>query len=876
VRSRRLKRVSQSEQQVTQRHPRFSSLLLFVSFILFSCMLSPVVAFGQMLSYSSYLNAGYGNPALTGPIAVNGTGETCVLGQTSLSELKNDGSVIYSVSNLFSSSGFGAFVAIDAEGNCYVVSTGTITPTAGAFQTVPKQPSNPQFVVKANGSGSVVYATYLGGSGGDTPGGIAVDGSGNVYITGETFSNDYPTLNAFQPTLAAAPDGYITALNATGTALLYSTYWGGNGGDAGRSIAIDATGHAYVTGVTSSTNFPTVAPFQGSFMGTEGDDWNAFVIKLDATGTPVYSTYLGGSGGSSGTAISADANGNAYVAAQSGSGFPLLNPIQSSTVDSSASVSQFNSTGSLVYSTYLGEETSPVGIQVDSSGQAYVAGAVLINGTPAGSLPLVAPIQSSFGAGSNASFVSVINTSGTSLLFSSYLGGDGDSPNGIGIDSAGDIYLSGYTAGRFPVLNATNGVYFPLVFNEGALGFYPANQTFISKIVLSAGPSLSHPSTVDLTPDPQPVGSSTPATGVLLANTSASIDVAISNIAISGDFSQTNNCAQTLLSATSCQFQVIFSPTAGGQRTGSITITDNAPGSPHVIALIGTGTVPQVGLAPSPLTFASQAVGTSSAAQNVTLTDTGTATLNISGISVVGDFSESNNCGLGVAATGSCQIAVVFTPSATGTRPGTLTIVDNAAGSPHTVSLTGTGASPGIGLGLPAGGSSSATVAAGATAAYTLSIGGAGVAGTASLTCTGAPTGADCSVPATVNISSTSAASFNVSVATTSRTLAALHSPALRRLDWHLGSLWAPALMGCMFFSLSGVNRRTSGVNRRTAKRYLLFLPLALILLLCSCGGSSSGSQTNPNGTPAGTYKLVVTATMGSTTQTTALTLVVQ
>jgi hypothetical protein len=872
-----VKLVLHGEQRGMQRDSHFSPLL-WLSFVGLCFMLIPVAGFGQMLSYSSYLNTGYGNPALTGPIAVNTSGETCVFGQQALSELRNDGSVIYSVSNLFSAANLTGFVAIDSQGNCYVLSAGTITPTAGAFQTVPKSASNPQFVVKVNGSGSVVYATYLGGSGTDSPGGIAVDGGGNVYITGQTFSNDFPTLNAFQPTIAVAPDAYITALNATGTALLYSTYWGGNGDDGGSSIAIDAAGNAYIAGQTYSSNFPTVSPFQGSLVGIT----DAFVIKLTPQGTPTYSTYLGGSSnsivpGPTVSGIAADAYGSAYVAGDAGTGLPVVNPIQSSAVGISAFVSKFSADGSaLVYSTYLGGSTSAVGIQVDSAGQAYLAGAAPVyNGTASQHVPLVSPIQSdSVGDEAQSSgdtFVSVISASGTSLLFSSWLGGFEVFPNAFGIDSAGNIYLSLTAIGQVPIVNAANGVYIPLVTVLGTV--YAPEQFLVSKIVLSAGPSLSYPTTVDLRDDPTPVGSSIKDVTVLLASTSATVDVAISNIAITGDFSQTtDNCPPTLLAATSCEFHLIFTPTAAGQRTGSITITDNAPGSPHVIALIGTGQVSQASPAPTSLTFASQVVGTSSAAQNVMLTDTGSAALNISGISVVGDFSESNNCSLGIGATESCQIAVVFAPSATGTRTGTLTIVDNAAGSPQTVSLTGTGAGPGLGLGLPAGGSGSATVAAGATAAYTLSVGGAGLSGTASLTCTGAPTGADCSVPASVNISSTSPSSLNVGVTTTSRTMAALRSPAFR----HLGSVWATALMVCMFFSLSGGHRRTSGVNRRTARRYLLFIPLVLILLLCGCGGSSSGSRTNPNGTPAGTYKLSVTATMGSTAQTTVLTLVVQ
>ena len=236
---------------------------------------------------------------------------------------------------------------------------------------------------------------------------------------------------------------------------------------------------------------------------------NAFVIKLNSVGTPIYSTYLGGSGGSVGEAISADARtAITYVAAQSGLGFPLVDPIQGSTTDISATVSKLNPTGStLAYSTYLGEVTFPVGIQVDSAGQAYVAGYLFVNqsGPPSGSLPVVAPIQRGFGAGFEDSFVSVINSTGMSLAFSSYVGGDSDAASGLGIDSQGNIYLSGDTLGSgnrggtaaFPILNATSGVYVPFGFNSEDGVFEGVNQTFLSKILLSAGSSPSYPTTVD-------------------------------------------------------------------------------------------------------------------------------------------------------------------------------------------------------------------------------------------------------------------------------------------------------------------------------------------------------------------------------------------
>ena len=301
-----------------------------------------------------------------------------------------------------------------------------------------------------------------------------------------------------------------------------------------------------------------------------------------------------------------------------------------------------------------------------------------------------------------------------------------------------------------------------------------------------------------------------------------------------------------------------------GIRSASLSLTDNGIGSPQTAPLSGTGIAPIVMLTPSSLTFPDQDVGTSSTPQVVQLENVGTATLIISKISVTGDFSQTDNCGGSLPVSSSCQISVTFTPTASGKSDGTLSVADNAAGSPQTVPLSGTGAS--LGLGIASGGSSSATVPAGQTATYKLTIGGAGVSGTATLSCTGAPKGATCTVPASVNVSATSASPVSVSVTTTSRTIGALSPGGLRPSPW----LWAMAVLGLVMFPgwFSGLNPRS----------WLRSAPLLLLLLVCSCGGgnSSSGAQTNPNGTPPGTYDLTVTATLGSLNQPVSLKLIVQ
>src|SRR6266478_4338917 len=203
----------------------------------------------------------------------------------------------------------------------------------------------------------------------------------------------------------------------------------------------------------------------------------------------------------------------------------------------------------------------------------------------------------------------------------------------------------------------------------------------------SASVSLSSTS---LTFASQLVGSTSAAQTVTLNNT-GNAALSVTSIVASGDYAQTNTCGTSVAAGANCTISVTFTPTATGTRTGAITITDNAVGSPHTVSLTGTGTAPVLSLSSTTLTFGSQLMNTTSAAQSVTLNNTGNAALSVTSIVASGDYAQTNTCGSSVAAGANCTISVTFTPTATGTRTGAITITDNAAGSPHIVSLTGTG-----------------------------------------------------------------------------------------------------------------------------------------------------------------------------------------
>jgi hypothetical protein len=313
------------------------------------------------------------------------------------------------------------------------------------------------FVSKINASGTALaYSTYLGGSGfdGDYGQGIAVDATGSVYVVGRTSSPDFPVVNALQPTYGGSFDAFVTKINSTGSALVYSTYLGGDAQDLGQSIAVDGVGHAFVTGQTESADFPlTTGAFQTSCNGGNCERGVAFVSELSQSGSAlVYSTYLGGSGGDLGLAVAVDSAGAAYVTGQTTSlDFPTLHPLQQVFGGGhDAFVTKINSSGSeLIYSTYLGGSNLDFGqgIAVDSAGNAYVTGM-----TESTDFPVSNAWQPSLNGVSDA-FVAKLNASGSAFIYSTYLGGSAqDFGQAIAVDTAGDAYVTGETTSKdFPV-----------------------------------------------------------------------------------------------------------------------------------------------------------------------------------------------------------------------------------------------------------------------------------------------------------------------------------------------------------------------------------------------------------------------------------------
>lgn len=347
-------------------------------------------------------------------------------------------------------------IAIDSSGNAYVTgeTLSTNFPVRGSFQSLNAGNSD-AFVFKLDSTGALVYSTYIGGSVSDRGNGIAVDASGNAYVIGRSNSLNFPTTaGAFQTSYRGGDfDAFIFKLNAQGSALVYSSYIGGTENDSGLSVAVDASGNAHLTGGTRSVDFPTTASaYQPAISG--GTDW--YVMKLNAAGSaPVYSTFLGGSATDRASGIAVDSSGNAYVAGYSNStDFPMMNALQSLSGGSyDAVIVKLNAAGGLIFSTYYGGsgDDRANAVALDASGNVYVTGQ-----TASQNLTVTNAFQSAYGGGASDAFVIKLNSAGTSRVYATYLGGSGDDKGyGIAVDSSGNAFITGQTAStNFPVTNA--------------------------------------------------------------------------------------------------------------------------------------------------------------------------------------------------------------------------------------------------------------------------------------------------------------------------------------------------------------------------------------------------------------------------------------
>ena len=328
-----------------------------------------------------------------------------------------------------------------------VTSNATFPTTVGAYDRGLNGSSDVMVAkLKADGSG-LVYATYIGGAQNEEGNAIAVDAQGNAYITGETFSTDYPTTNGAYDLTAGSQEAFVTKLNPTGTALVYSTFIGGSNSENGEGIAVDRAGNVYVAGSTSSDNFPTtVGAYDRTFNGIA----DAFVVKLNPAGSAaLYSTVIGGDGFDNAYGLVVDGQGNAYITGQTfettGPKFPVTQGAVDMTHNgrTDAFVTIFDAAGkNLISSTLLGGAESDAGnaIALDSSRNIYVTGST---GSP--SFPTTSGAYDMVHNGDDDFFVTRLGPNGASLEYSTFVGGSRyDYGTGIAVDPFGNACVTGH------------------------------------------------------------------------------------------------------------------------------------------------------------------------------------------------------------------------------------------------------------------------------------------------------------------------------------------------------------------------------------------------------------------------------------------------
>jgi hypothetical protein len=852
----------------------------------------------------------------------------------------------------------GNAIAVDAAGNAYIVGTvesSSFPVTPGAFSSTSAcggaiifgscfEP----FATKLDPTGKIVYSTFLVqpnvvANAGPVPSSIAVDATGALFIGGElddptilhitpaTMPGLTTTAGAFQATNKTPNSMFAMKLHADGSSVDYATYIGGSTAEQFGGLAIDSTGVAYITGGTTSTDFPTTP---GAFQTQNPGPASAVFLKLKNDGTGLlYSTYLGAAGiHSRGFSIALDASNAAYLSGETdGPGFPTTSGVFRPTVlgpapgpDGSGRtfnytfVSKFDAAGALAFSTYLGEvaflpiASSDFNASVEFPRQSIAvdaSGAYLVESTASPTFPVLGTLSPPFGV---STVLTKLNLTGTALVYSTFFGSDKvptePGPASLAIDGAQNVYLAAQAFAFFPnmaMAPTTVGA-----FQTEPL-FFGINQP-AGFVVAKLAPSLGAPVPVLI---PRLVNFD-----VLMADTlkAPPYPVQLSNfgdasltpgaVSMSGpnaaDFTPSSACNAAIPGGGECVINVAFAyNTAPSGSPRSATMTVGLGGLPsQTVALTAPAGAPAIhmfedqGINFLPVTtvdFGAVALG-SQATIDLSPFNQGSAPAILQQASLTGDFSATpvitTPLLLQPGGPPSAPVfiphfsfAVTFKPTAAGARSGQFVLTEAALNGSHIVQLTGTGVTD---FSLSADpDSNQVSVLQGGSAIATMHLSAAqGFTGSVSFSCSGLPAGASCSAsPASFSFSGAGGTqNISVTLSTTGSSAALPGAPFHRKPLNRNAGLWswaAAPVFGLLLVAGRPNKRRTNKppISRMRVVRGLLALSLLVMgTLLVSCGGGG-GTSHGPSGTtPPGTYSITVTATSGSTSRSAVVVLVVR
>jgi hypothetical protein len=716
-------------------------------------------------------------------------------------------------------------IAVDAEGNCYF---------AGDIGHIGQQVS-PMNIVKYSPSGGQLWIGTVTTSAypdftifNIVPVGLGLDSQANVYVSAQV-GQQVATVK----------------FDSNGKQLWLQTY--GQPGSlspfTAAGIAVDPAGNSHVAAWGGTLNNGQIKTPQNAYVityGPAGDQlWIAQYQTAETSGNIV-------------SGIALDKSGNSYITGLVGDGAPGSGiggaPTDFDTI-------KFDANGKFVWEKRYNASGSDQGTTTNQRIVLDQAANVYVSGTATNS-------QNSNGE----DFVTIkYDANGNQLSVATYNGpkNGNDTTVDMAFGSA-DLFVTGNSVGAdFQSDWAT------IEYAQGpvnGINVSPTTLTFSSSVgTLTAAQSIT-------------VSNQSSATLAITAAPSIS-GAEAGDFAVAGGTSCTNGANVT--SGASCSINVTFKPSATGSRSAALMIADSDSSGPQSVSLQGTGvssSSPMLTFSPTSLSFPGEQVGSTSPSQNVTLTNSGSATLNISSISITGtnpsDFKTgATTCGKTLAAASNCVVPITFTPAAEGSRSATLSVADDLTGSPQTVFLSGEGS--GITLVCPTN-QTSATVNAGESATFKVNLTPTAFSGDVSITCNGAPAAANCVVsPASVSLNGNAPTPLTVSVTTTTRSSGLLPTVRFNSKQMFLIPVFAILVIG--LFGFSG----------GTGRRFKPSLALIVLVLIASfgCGSmamtpsnSSNSPPSSPSttGTPAGTSTLTVTATSGSTKATLPLTLTVK